>query len=192
MTITAEAQDTVLDLPDMSQFESWLELNPDKTEVWVRVAKKHSGLASVTAAEAIEIALCFGWIDGHRKGLDDVSFLQRFSPRRRGSSWSKVNVDTVGVLTASGRMREPGLAQVAAAKADGRWDAAYESQRTAEVPEDLVAALASEPRAGEAFDRLNRSGRYALILPLLKARSAAGRAKILAREIAELASSANT
>lgn len=183
----------VLDLPDVAQWENWLSTNhSEKTEVWVRVAKKHSAIDSVTAAEAIEVALCFGWIDGHRKGLDDVSFLQRFSPRRRTSSWSKVNVDTVAALTEAGRMREAGLAQVAAAKADGRWDAAYESQRTAETPDDLSAALTNSPLANAAFERLNRSGRYALILPLLKARSVEGRAKILARQIAELeASSSN-
>lgn len=180
----------LLDLPDVAQWESWLATNhSEKTEVWIRVAKKRSALDSVTAAEAIEVALCFGWIDGHRKGLDDVSFLQRFSPRRRASSWSKVNVDTAAALTEAGRMREAGLAQVAAAKADGRWDAAYESQRTAETPDDLSAALATNPLANEAFERLGRSGRYALILPLLKARSVEGRAKILARQIAELESS---
>ena len=111
------------------------------------IAKRHSGIASVTPAEALDVALCYGWIDGQRRAHDDTSFLQRFSRRRPRSSWSKVNVAKVEALMATGRMRPAGLAQVAAAKADGRWEAAYESQRTAAVPPDLAAALARNSRA---------------------------------------------
>jgi uncharacterized protein YdeI (YjbR/CyaY-like superfamily) len=133
------------------------------------------------------VALCYGWIDGQRRAHDDVSFLQRFSRRRPRSSWSKVNVAKVEALMASGRMRPAGLAEVAAAKADGRWEAAYESQRTAAVPPDLAAGLAGNARANAAFERLGRSARYAVILPLLKARTPEARARILARAVARLA-----
>jgi uncharacterized protein YdeI (YjbR/CyaY-like superfamily) len=133
------------------------------------------------------VALCYGWIDGQRRAHDDVSFLQRFSRRRPRSSWSKVNVAKVEALMAAGRMRPAGLAEVAAAKADGRWEAAYESQRNAAVPPDLAAALAGNSRANAAFERLGRSARYAVILPLLKARTPETRARILARAVARLA-----
>jgi uncharacterized protein YdeI (YjbR/CyaY-like superfamily) len=178
----------VIDLPDAAQWESWLAAQHGVlSEAWLRIAKRHSGIASVTPAEALDVALCYGWIDGHRKAHDDVSFLQRLSRRRPTSSWSNVNVGKVEVLTAAGRMRPAGLAEVAAARADGRWAAAYESQRTAAVPPDLSAALAGDARADAAFKRLGRSHRYAVILPLLKARTPQTRARTLARAVARLA-----
>ena len=178
----------VLDFPDAARWESWLAAqHGERTEAWLRIAKRHSGIASVAPAEALDVALCYGWIDGQRKAYDDVSFLQRYSRRRPRSSWSKVNVAKVEVLMAAGRMRPGGLAEVEAAKADGRWEAAYESQRTAAVPPDLAAALAGNARANAAFERLGRSDRYAVILPLLKARTPERRAKILARAVARLA-----
>lgn len=178
----------VLDFPDAAGWESWLaEQHEVQAEAWLRIAKRHSGIATISIGEALEVALCFGWIDGHRKGYDEVSFLQRYSRRRATSSWSKVNVAKAEALMAAGRMRPAGLAEVAAARSDGRWAAAYESQRTAEVPSDLAAALAANPPAGAAFDRLGRSDRYALILPLLKARTAQTRARLLARAVARLA-----
>ncbi len=177
----------VLELPDLAQWESWLAAQHDvQTEAWLRIAKRHSGLTSVTPAEAIDVALCFGWIDGQRKGLDEQSFRQRFSRRRPRSSWSKVNVAKVEALTAAGRMRPAGLAEVAAAQADGRWDGAYESQRNATAPPDLAAALAGDPVARAAFERLGRSAQYAVILPLLKARTPQTRAKVLDRALARL------
>src|SRR5688572_8711495 len=109
-------------------------------------------MASLAIDDALDVALCYGWIDAQRRALDAASYLQRYSRRRPRSSWSKVNIAKVEALTAAGRMRPPGLAEVAAAKADGRWDAAYESQRTAEVPPDLAAALAADARAGAAFE----------------------------------------
>ena len=178
----------VLEFPDAAGWESWLEAQHElRAEAWLRIAKRHSGIALVTIAEALDVALCYGWIDGQRKAHDDVSFLQRYSRRRPRSSWSKVNVAKVEALMAAGRMRPAGLAEVAAAKADGRWEAAYESQRTAEVPPDLAAALAGDARANAAFERLGRSDRYAVILPLLKARSPETRARLLARAVARLA-----
>ena len=156
-------------------------------EAWLRIGKRHSGAALLTITDALDVALCFGWIDGQRKANDEVSFLQRYCRRRPGSSWSKINVGKVEVLTAAGRMRPSGLAEVEAAKADGRWAAAYESQRTAEVPPDLATALSANARAKGAFERLGGSDRYAVILRLLKARSPQTRARLLAQSIETLA-----
>lgn len=172
---------------DAAGWESWLAAHHDEQAyAWLRIAKRHSGLVSVTVAEALDVALCYGWIDGQRKSHDEVSFLQRYSHRRPGSAWSKVNVAKVEALLAAGRMQPAGLAEVEAAQADGRWQGAYESQRTAPVPPDLVAALAGNPRASAAFERLGRSDRYAVILPLLKSRTAETRSRNLARAIARL------
>ncbi|HEY0442954.1 MAG TPA: YdeI/OmpD-associated family protein [Candidatus Limnocylindrales bacterium] len=172
---------------DVAEWEAWLADNHAiRDGIWVRIAKKGSGERSVTAAEAGEAALCFGWIDSHRKGLDATHFLQKYSPRRRGSSWSRVNVERVEALIAAGRMRPSGLAEVEAARADGRWAAAYASQRTATVPEDLAAALAADGEARAFFEQLPRTDRYAVILRLLKARTPAGREAQLRRMIALL------
>ncbi|MPZ60948.1 MAG: OmdA domain containing protein [Propionibacteriales bacterium] len=178
----------VLEFPDAAGWESWLEANhEERTEAWLRIVKRHSGITMVTITEALDVALCYGWIDGQRKAYDNESFLQRYSRRRPRSSWSKVNVAKVEELMAAGRMRPAGLAEVEAAQADGRWEAAYESQRNAAVPPDLAAALAGNARAHTAFDRLGRSDRYAVILPLLKARTPDTRARILARAVERLA-----
>jgi uncharacterized protein YdeI (YjbR/CyaY-like superfamily) len=177
----------VLDFPDAAEWESWLATHHElQTEAWLRIAKRHAGIATISIAEALDVALCFGWIDGQRKALDDVSFLQRYTRRRPRSTWSKVNVAKVEALMAAGRMRPAGLAEVDAAKSDGRWDAAYAPQRTAEVPPDLADALAADARAAAAFERLSRSDRYAVILPLLKARSPQARARVLARAVERL------
>jgi uncharacterized protein YdeI (YjbR/CyaY-like superfamily) len=169
------------------EWESWLGANWQRsTGVWLKIAKKASGVASVTVSEALDVALCFGWIDGTRRGLDDTFFLQWYCPRRPRSSWSKVNVGRVEALIAAGRMRPPGIAQVDAAKADGRWAAAYESQRTATVPPDLQAALDEDDRAKAAFESLGKSERYGVILPLLKATSPQQRTERLKAAIASL------
>ncbi|MGH3455613.1 MAG: YdeI/OmpD-associated family protein, partial [Nocardioidaceae bacterium] len=160
-----------------------------RSEAWLRIAKKGSGIDTIAIGDALDGALCFGWIDGQRRSLDAVSFLQRYSRRRPTSSWSKINVAKAEALLAAGRMRPAGLAEIDAAKADGRWDAAYESQRTAQTPPDLAAALADDARARAAFERLGRSDRYSLILPLLKARSPQSRAKLLVRTVERLAAS---
>ena len=175
----------VLDLPDADRWEAWLAAEHDvRAEVWLRIAKRHSGIPSVTAAEALDVALCYGWIDGQRRAYDDVSFLQRFSPRRRRSSWSRVNVGKVEALLAAGRMRPPGLAEVEAAQADGRWEAAYESQRTAAVPPDLAAALAGNARAQRGL-RAPRPIRSVRGDPAVaQGTHAGGAAKILAGAVA--------
>ncbi|MFD3513418.1 YdeI family protein [Streptomyces sp. NPDC058657] len=160
----------VVAFQDGAAFETWLEHNYRRSEgIWVKVAKKNSGIPSVTDDELVDIGLCFGWISGQRRSLDARYYLQKYVPRRPRSLWSQVNVDKVGTLLAAGRMREPGLAEVRKAQADGRWTKAYESQRTAVVPPDLAAALDEDPEAKAAFDALDRTGRYQLILPLLQA-----------------------
>jgi uncharacterized protein YdeI (YjbR/CyaY-like superfamily) len=176
-----------LEFSDAAGWESWLAgHHRQEREAWLRIGKRHAGPARLTIADALDVALCFGWIDGQRRALDDVSFLQRYCARRPTSSWSQVNVAKVEALTAAGRMQPAGLAEVAAAQADGRWQAAYESQRTAAVPPDLAAALAADTRASAAFERLGRSERYAVILPLLKARTPETRAERVTRAIAQL------
>jgi uncharacterized protein YdeI (YjbR/CyaY-like superfamily) len=177
----------VLDFPNADAWSSWLEQNQgDHADAWLRIAKKNSGLKTIEISDALDVALCHGWIDGQRRGNDEVSFLQRYCPRRPRSSWSQVNVAKVEVLMTAGRMRPTGIAEVELAKADGRWNAAYEPQSTAEVPLDLVSVLEANAAAKVAFEALGRSERYAIILQLLKARTPEGRAKILAREVSKL------
>jgi uncharacterized protein YdeI (YjbR/CyaY-like superfamily) len=169
--------------------EAWLaEHHGDEGGVWLRIAKKgaRTGAVSLTIREALDGALCFGWIDSRRRSFDENWYLQRYSRRRAGSPWSRVNVERVEELTAAGRLRPAGLAEVEAAKADGRWDRAYTSQRNAAVPPDLAAALAANPAAATRFEGLNRTGRYLVILPLLKARTPAGREARLRTAIAGL------
>ena len=169
-------------------FQAWLgENHAVSPGIWLKLRKKAHGVVALDYVQALDVALCYGWIDGQRRSRDDVSFLQRYSRRRARSSWSQVNVAKVAALMEAGRMRPAGLAEIEAAKADGRWDAAYEPQRTAEIPPDLAAALAADPRAAAAFERLGRSERYAIILPLLKARSPESRATMIARAVGRLA-----
>ena len=127
------------------------------------MAKKASGLASVDHPGALDVALCFGWIDGQRKKFDDTHFLQKFTPRRPRSKWSKINREKVENLIEQGRMREAGLAQIEAAKADGRWDAAYDSPSNATVPDDLQAALDANPEAKAFFETLTSNNRFAIL-----------------------------
>ncbi|MGW7074102.1 YdeI/OmpD-associated family protein [Streptomyces sp. NPDC054871] len=174
---------------DRAELEAWLDEHHDSSPgVWVKLAKKGSGVASVTAAEVNDVALCYGWITGHRKSYDDVHYLQKITRRRARSLWSQVNIDRVEELTAEGRMREPGLAEVAAARADGRWEAAYASQRTATVPDDLTAALAANPGARQTFEALGKSDQYVVLHRLMTAKTPATRAARLERMVAKLAS----
>lgn len=162
----------ILGFADAEAFEGWLAEHHTRHEgVWIRLAKKKSGIASVTDDELVDIGLCYGWISGQRRALDAQYYLQKYVPRRPRSLWSQVNVDKVAELTAAGRMREPGLAEVRRAQEDGRWAHAYESQKTASVPPDLAAALDANPEAGKAFEALDKTGRYLVVLPLLQALS---------------------
>ncbi|XRQ16549.1 YdeI/OmpD-associated family protein [Actinomadura welshii] len=172
---------------DAAEWEAWLAAHhQSEGGAWLKIAKKGSPATSVTIGEALDVALCYGWIDSQRKSCDEHYYLQRYSRRRKGSPWSRVNVERAEALTEAGRMRPPGLAEVAAAKADGRWDAAYTAQRDAAVPPDLAEALAAHPDAAARFEALGRTDRYRIILPLLKARTPAGRQARLARAISDL------
>ena len=155
---------------EASAWESWLAANHQRQEgVWLKLAKKASGIASVTSDEVVDIGLCYGWISGQRKTYDETFYLQKYVPRRPKSLWSRVNVDKVEMLLAAGRIREAGMAEVRAAQDDGRWDAAYDSQRKATAPPDVVAALEGNTKAKDFFDSLNRTHQYRTYLPVLQA-----------------------
>src|ERR687898_1030326 len=157
---------------DVAAWESWLANNHElQAGVWLKMAKKGSGIPSVTDDEVVDVGLCYGWVSGQRKSFDESYYLQKYVPRRTKSLWSKVNVDKVEKLLAAGRMREPGMAEVRAAQADGRWDAAYESQKHATVPPDVVAALQENKEAKDFFDSLDKTDQYRLYLPVLQART---------------------
>jgi uncharacterized protein YdeI (YjbR/CyaY-like superfamily) len=172
---------------DANAWESWLAAHHETAgEVWVRIAKKNAPQPSVTITETLDGALCYGWIDSHRRSLDPHHYLQRYSPRRARSPWSRVNVAKAEALIAAGRMRPAGYAAIEAAIADGRWAGAYEPQRTAEPPTDLLAALT--PEAGAAYRTLTRTDRYRLILPILKTTTPTDRATRIAQAITALES----
>ena len=163
------------------EWEQWLEANHAQSDgVWIKMAKKSTGIDSVRYPEVLESALCFGWIDGRREALDERYFLQRFTPRRPRSKWSRINREKVEQLTAAGRMRPAGLAEVVRAKADGRWDAAYESQRNSTVPEDLERELDARPEARANFEKLSRQDRFAILYRLQDAKKPETRARRLA------------
>lgn len=167
--------------PDAEAFHAWLARHHDgEPEVWIRIYKVKSGTPSITPKEAIDVVLCWGWIDGIRKGLDEVSFLQRYTPRGRKSVWSQINVDNVARLIAGGRMTEHGLKQVEAAKADGRWDQAYRV-KGAVIPDDLRTAIDAVPEARTMFDTLSAQNRFALAFRLQALKTPAGRARAIAR-----------
>ena len=169
------------------EWEAWLEENHSKPNgLWVRIAKKGSGIATVAYPEVLEVALAFGWIDGRRERLDDQWFLQRFTPRRARSRWSKINRDTAERLIAEGRMRPAGLAEVERAKEDGRWDAAYEGQRSISVPEDLQRELDARPEAKAFFEQLSSQNRYAILYRLQDAKRPETRARRLEKFVAML------
>ena len=169
-------------------FEAWLKKHHATSDgLWLQIARKGADAPSVTYPEAVEIALCWGWIDGQKKGLDDQHFLQRFTPRRARSIWSKINVDKVAALVEAGRMQLAGQAQVDAAKADGRWAQAYDSARTASMPDDLQAALDADPKATAFFATINASNRYAVLWRVQTAVRPQTRAKRIAQLVEMLA-----
>lgn len=173
-----------------AEFERWLAKNHHrKTELWLKIHKQNSGLASVTNAQAIDVALCWGWIDGIRKRFDEQSFLQRFSPRKPRSPWSQINRENVERLTQAGRMTPQGQRQVDAAKADGRWDSAYAPMRTAShdaMPTDLRAAIAASPRAERTFRSLNRQNLFSISYRTNNMKTPAGRQRKIAQLVAML------
>ncbi len=169
-------------------WEAWLEEHhADADGIWVKFAKKASGIETVVYKEAVHEALRYGWIDGHTKRVDDDWYIQRFTPRRARSRWSKINCAKAEALIASGAMQPAGLAEVERAKADGRWDAAYDAPATATVPDDLRAALDREPAASELFERLDSTNRYAILHRLQEAKKPETRARRIEKFVAMLA-----
>jgi uncharacterized protein YdeI (YjbR/CyaY-like superfamily) len=172
---------------DAEAFEAWLEAHgAEAGEVSVRMAKKHTGVASLDWASAVDVALCFGWIDGKSQRIDDAWFVQRFTPRRAASTWSKVNRKKAEALIAAGRMRPAGLAEIERAKADGRWDAAYDGMATAAVPDDLAAAL-SDAGLTDAFAALSGQNRYAILHRVQTAKRPETRARRIEKYVGMLA-----
>ena len=173
--------DKVREFEDAEAFYAWLGRHHDQTdELWIKVHKVASGFKSITPKEAIDVVLCWGWIDAVRKGHDDRSYLQRYTPRTAKSIWSKINVDNVARLIAEGRMTEHGLKQVEAAKADGRWDRAYGSGKDMKIPDDLQAAIDAEPAAKAMLARLTEQNRFALAFRTHHMKTEAGRKKKIA------------
>jgi uncharacterized protein YdeI (YjbR/CyaY-like superfamily) len=177
----------ILAFADAAAFEDWLRQSPaDSPGLWLKLAKEGSGRASLSKAEAIDAALCHGWIDGQLDRYDDRSWLVRFTPRKKRSKWSEVNARRAEELAAAGRMRPAGLAEMEAAKADGRWAAAYAPQSRAEVPEDLRAALDSSPKAAAFFATLKGANRYAVLYRIGTLKKAETRARKIAEFVAML------
>lgn len=169
-----------------AQWAAWLEKNHRRSQgLWLRLAKKESGLRSVTYAEALDVALCYGWIDGQKRGESERAWLQRFLPRSAKSIWSKINCGKVTALIASGRMKAAGLEAVDAARKDGRWDAAYDSPKQAKIRPDFRAALDASPRAREFFAALDGANRYAILFRIQTVKKAETRARKI-REFVEM------
>jgi uncharacterized protein YdeI (YjbR/CyaY-like superfamily) len=172
-------------------FAAWMKVNHARErEIWLKIHKKSSGLPTVTLAQALDVVLCWGWIDGIRKSFDERSFLQRYTPRQARSIWSQIHRDHVARLTAAGRMTPQGLRQVDAAMADGRWDAAYAPIRSASratIPPDLRAAIRANPRASRTFRTLSRQNLFALTFRINNMKTPAGRARKIAALVAMLA-----
>lgn len=172
-------------------FEAWLgENHATSPGIWLKLRKKTSGATGTVAldyAQALDGALCYGWIDGQKAGLDDQWWLQRFTPRRPRSKWSKINCGKVAVLIEQGRMRPAGQAEIDRAKADGRWEAAYDSAKTATVPDDLAAALTADPAAAAFFETLDRQNRYAILHRIHEAKRPETRARRIETYVAMLA-----
>jgi uncharacterized protein YdeI (YjbR/CyaY-like superfamily) len=168
-------------------WDAWLASHHgDAAGVWLKLAKKGSGIPSVSYSEAVDVALCHGWIDGQKGGLDDRFWLQRFTPRKAGGKWSRINTQRAAALIESGRMRPAGLREVERAKADGRWESAYHSQSTATVPADFAAALAEDAEASAFFATLNSANRYAILYRIADAKRPETRAKRIAGFVAML------
>ena len=173
--------DTVHEFEDVGSFHAWLEKHHDRErEVWIKIHKVGSGLKSITPKEAIDVVLCWGWIDGIRKAFDEKTFLQRYTPRGPRSIWSRINVDNVARLIAEGRMTEHGMKQVEAAKADGRWDRAYASGKEMKIPDDLQAAIDAEPAAKAMLAKLSAQNRYALAFRVHNMKTEPGRKRKIA------------
>jgi uncharacterized protein YdeI (YjbR/CyaY-like superfamily) len=177
----------ILACASRTEWSDWLDAHPSARGAWLAIPKKDSGVAGPTYAEALDVALCHGWIDGQKGRLDDRYWLQRFTPRGPRSRWSSINREHAQRLVAAGEMRPAGLREIERAKADGRWAAAYDGQRAATVPEDLRAALDADPAARAFFDTLDSANRYAILYRVQEAKRPRTRADRIARYVAMLA-----
>jgi uncharacterized protein YdeI (YjbR/CyaY-like superfamily) len=185
---SSSAEQPIKEFRTRAAWVKWLERNHgEEAGVWMKFAKKGTGVTTVTYAEALEVALCYGWIDAQAKGFDETYYLQRFLPRRKRSKWSKINRESATRLIESGMMRPPGLAEVERAKADGRWEAAYDSAAGATVPEDLERALARNKKAREFFATLSSANRYAILYRIQDAKRAETRARRITQFVEMLA-----
>ena len=177
----------ILFLACQDEWEAWLDAEHAGSDgVWLKFAKKGSGVETVVYAEALEVALCYGWIDSQVKALDERFYLQKFTPRRAKSKWSRINRDKIEELTKQGRMKPAGLAEVELAKADGRWEAAYAPPSSMEVPDDLQAALDASPKAAEFWAGLNKSNRFAILYQLQDAKKPETRTRRLEKFVGML------
>ena len=168
----------VREFKNAESFYRWLGKHHDQEdELWIKIHKVNSGLKSITPKEAIDVVLCWGWIDAVRKGLDDKSYLQRYTPRRERSIWSQINVENVARLLQEGRMTEHGLKEVAAAKSDGRWDRAYPGSKNMKIPDDLQAAIDAKPQARRMLEKLTAQNRFALAFRIHNVKTEAVRRK---------------
>ena len=169
-------------------FEAWLsERHANCAGIWLKIRKKGLGTVALDYSQALDVALCFGWIDGQKRAFDDEWWLQKFTPRKPNSKWSKINCGRVAALLDQGRMRPAGLVQVERAKADGRWQAAYDGARTAQVPDDLAAALAASPATAAFFETLDGRNRYAILYRIQDVKKAETRARRIEKYVAMLA-----
>ncbi|MGU3779101.1 YdeI/OmpD-associated family protein [Burkholderia metallica] len=176
--------ESALTFASQTEWENWLGQNGGaSTGVWLRLAKKGADLRTVTYEQALESALCHGWIDGQKRAGDDICWLQRFTPRSAKSSWSKLNTDRAEALIAAGRMRPAGMSEIEKARKDGRWQAAYTSASNSTVPDDLQAALDAHPKAAKFFATLNSRNRYAILYRIQNARKPETRARKIAEFI---------
>jgi uncharacterized protein YdeI (YjbR/CyaY-like superfamily) len=184
----AKTEQPVLFFATQADLEAWMDEHGEESDgIWLKFAKKDSGIESVVYAQAVAIALSYGWIDGQAKRLDDHHYLQRFTPRRSRSKWSKINREKAERLIAEGRMRPAGLREVERAKEDGRWDEAYDAPSTATVPNDFQAALDAEPAAAEFFSSLGSTKRYSFLYRIADAKRPETRAKRIAEYVELLA-----
>lgn len=184
----AKAEQPILFFATPVELEAWIDEHGEESDgIWLKFAKKGSGIESVVYAEAVEIALSHGWIDGQAKRLDDDHYLQRFTPRRSRSKWSRINREKAERLIAEGRMRAGGLREIERAKEDGRWEDAYDSPSTATVPDDFQAALDAEPAAAEFFASLGSTKRYSFLYRITDAKRPETRAKRIAEYVELLA-----
>jgi uncharacterized protein YdeI (YjbR/CyaY-like superfamily) len=177
----------VVSFPSGEAFAAWLDAEHEQSPgIWLKIAKKEAGVPTVSYDEAVDVALCFGWIDGQKRGLDDQYWLQRFTPRKPRSKWSKINCARADRLIEAGQMRPRGRAEVEAARSDGRWAAAYAGQRSATVPADLQAALDADPVARDFFTTISSQNRYAIIYRVGDAKRPETRAARIAKYVAML------